>query len=386
MTNYLLLVDMSDHLQVLAAIRCTASIETVRMLLDNLDDINYENGGDNPKEVNILINLAKMVHDNVQYMVSVLKEVLKRGANINTVSKTNGDSAIMCFAKNNMHMCVKILLKSGADLGIKNDVGQDIFHYEYSRSFEVRYLLEGCNKRSIFSLIRNTEITEELIMSEFERFNYTQSEINNMLYDLMSSSTLLKRGKLYDLFISKGADIESVLSRLKISCIMSLDKIDFLVSKGLNLSYDDFKLYWAEYKKLCDIYSSDNKRILSDLANREKDIIDRDLQITKLNTELSQALSLNKQLQETVDERNSIINEKSRDLINFKYELKLTNDDLHALQLEMSKKKRIIDTKNRIIDYNRGVFEKEIDRLNKLIEEKDEVTKISESIINNILA
>jgi len=258
------------------AIEYNLSLDSIKLLLDQIDDVNFGKTDGSGSDPNPIICLGHGSGSD-KYKLDVLKELLSRGANVNTITSNTGSSAIMYFAQQYNYECVKFLIDSGADISIVNKYGYGISHYCSNQ-----HLLDIVNKKSA-NIIKTDKINEkilrivgdfplEILKQELGADELDKSTANILLRKYISEWKSDKNDKrTYDFLVEKGANFDEILDNLP---DLSKDLIGFLISKGNKISCADprIKMSHIEHIKLCEEYESKIEELSGILLNKDKEI------------------------------------------------------------------------------------------------------------------
>lgn len=248
----------------LDAIKCTMSIDCINKILEQIDDINYgttDCNGDDPNPIIALGHYKNL--DN--YKCQILQLLLLKGANVNTIASNTGSTPIMYYAQRNNLECVKLLMQKNPNRTVINKFGLSL--KDYCESDEILKAVEDDSKiilnRLRFLITNNVSL--QILELELGEYDLTIEDANILLFDCISKSKDNNREEIYNFLIDKGASFEKVRPRLIATNInMTVDKMEFLKSKGIKISYLDegITMETCEYLKICGSFEQLTKTLL----------------------------------------------------------------------------------------------------------------------------
>jgi len=120
--------------------------------------------------------VRRPVHDKMDYYIDIITNIIVRGADINLQNKINREAPLhqACFRSNGEAM--RILLEHGADVNLKNSIGETVLHYAVASGkislvklvldYGADVNLKSYNNETPIEQARKMDLTEVVIMLE----------------------------------------------------------------------------------------------------------------------------------------------------------------------------------------------------------------------------
>lgn len=237
------------HKDLIYSINNRIPISIIENLLSKIDNVNFGTiATDNSTgaEVNPLLALSLSDHPDA---CDILKLLIQKGADVNTISSVSQRNALMYFTQRNKVNCVELLLQNGAVLDHKCSNGMDVGYFaSMTGNTEIIKILTKCGKNNQdnrFTHYINNNASPEFIRILIENSNPNENELCEILLLSINnkpvySDTIINYMREHDIPLTI---LNSKLNDFIKNERLSINAWSFIIMNDLKFDLDLVKLH-----------------------------------------------------------------------------------------------------------------------------------------------